>query len=73
MASERTKFYITKHIVKFVLQHCLILYFRDIECPEGPDVLTIVLAVIGGIVGIGLILLLLWKLLTAMVVRVTCF
>jgi hypothetical protein len=38
------------------------------DCPEGPDVLLIVLAVIGGIVGIGIILLILWKLLTAMVV-----
>ncbi|XP_046846102.1 integrin beta-1-B-like [Xenia sp. Carnegie-2017] len=39
------------------------------DCPEGPDVLTIVLAVIGGIVGIGIILLILWKLFTAMVDR----
>ncbi|CAB4024402.1 Hypothetical predicted protein, partial [Paramuricea clavata] len=39
------------------------------DCPEGPDVLLIVLAVIGGIVGIGIILLILWKLLTAMVDR----
>ncbi|XP_028399547.1 integrin beta-1-like [Dendronephthya gigantea] len=39
------------------------------DCPEGPDVLLIVLAVIGGIVGIGIILLILWKLLIAMVDR----
>ncbi|CAB4026568.1 Integrin beta-1, partial [Paramuricea clavata] len=39
------------------------------DCPEGPDVLLIVLAVIGGIVGIGIILLILWKILTAMADR----
>ena len=39
------------------------------DCPEGPDVLLIVLAVIGGIVGIGIILLILWKILTLMAVR----
>jgi hypothetical protein len=50
-----------------LLLQFVFFYFPD--CPEGPDVLLIVLAVIGGIVGIGIILLILWKLLTAMVVR----
>lgn len=33
-------------------------------CPEGVNVLAIVLGVIGGIVAVGLALLLIWKLLT---------
>ena len=49
-----------------LLLQFVFFYFPD--CPEGPNVLLIVLAVIGGIVGIGIILLILWKLLTAMVV-----
>lgn len=34
------------------------------DCPEGVDILAIVLGVIGGIVAVGLALLLIWKLLT---------
>ncbi|XP_028397592.1 integrin beta-2-like isoform X2 [Dendronephthya gigantea] len=39
------------------------------DCPQDPDLLVIILGVVGGIVGIGIILLILWKLLTAMVDR----
>jgi hypothetical protein len=39
-------------------------------CPENPDLLVILLGVMGGIVAIGIILLILWKLLTAMVVSI---
>jgi hypothetical protein len=38
------------------------------DCPQDPDLLVILIAVMSGIVGIGIILLLLWKLLTSMVV-----
>ena len=40
------------------------------DCPQEADLLVIILAVVGGIVAIGIILLILWKLLTAMVVRI---
>ncbi|CAB4012482.1 integrin beta-1, partial [Paramuricea clavata] len=39
------------------------------DCPKDPDLLVIVLAVMSGIVAIGIILLILWKLLTTMVDR----
>jgi hypothetical protein len=42
------------------------------DCPEPEEPLAawlIALAVIGGIVGIGIILLILWKILTSMAVR----
>ena len=35
-------------------------------CTEGPDIIVIVLGVVGGVVGVGLILLLLVKLLTSL-------
>ena len=35
-------------------------------CTEGPDIIIIVLGVVGGVVGVGLILLLLVKLLTSL-------
>ena len=35
-------------------------------CTEGPDIVIIVLGVVGGVVGVGLILLLLVKLLTSL-------
>lgn len=44
--------------------------FVEKKCPEEPNILAIVLGVIGGIVGIGLILLLIWKLLIMMADRV---
>ena len=44
--------------------------FLFTACPENPDLLVILLGVMGGIVAIGIILLILWKLLTAMVVSI---
>ena len=47
----------------------MIVLFHFPECPEGPDVLLIVLAVVGGTLGIGLTIWNLYLLHTAVVVR----
>ena len=47
----------------------MIVLFHFPECPEGPDILLIVLAVVGGTLGIGLTIWNLYLLHTAVVVR----
>jgi hypothetical protein len=70
----------TMHLLynKNIIIHHIFLYSSGINCnlilftacPENPDLLVILLGVMGGIVAIGIILLILWKLLTAMVVSI---
>ena len=48
---------------KVVVNFTLLRYFLSLVCPAEPDILAIILGVIAGIVGIGLALLLIWKLL----------